>query len=103
MRDIIAACVSIEMRAAMTSAPAMMASPAAATAEPPPKGEVVVLVGPPVAVAPAAEDVDALLASLLQSNGVRATAEAAVGLAIIISVYRTRETLNVDQVNLLKL
>jgi len=30
-------------------------------------------------------------------------AEAAVGLAIIISVYRTRETLNVDQVNLLKL
>lgn len=32
-----------------------------------------------------------------------AAAEAAVGLAIIISVYRTRETLNVDQVNLLKL
>src|SRR6202167_1436718 len=30
-------------------------------------------------------------------------AEAAVGLAIIIAVYRTRETLNVDQVNLLKL
>jgi NADH-quinone oxidoreductase subunit K len=29
--------------------------------------------------------------------------EAAVGLAIIIAVYRTRETLNVDQVNLLKL
>ena len=28
---------------------------------------------------------------------------AAVGLAIIISVFRTRETLNVDQVNLLKL
>jgi NADH:ubiquinone oxidoreductase subunit K len=26
-----------------------------------------------------------------------------VGLAIVISVYRTRETLNVDQVNLLKL
>jgi NADH:ubiquinone oxidoreductase subunit K len=26
-----------------------------------------------------------------------------VGLAIIIAVYRTRETLNVDQVNLLKL
>jgi NADH:ubiquinone oxidoreductase subunit K len=26
-----------------------------------------------------------------------------VGLAIIISVYRTRETLNVDQVDLLKL
>ena len=35
------------------------------------------LVGPPVAAAPAAEDVDALLASLLQSNGVRAAAEAA--------------------------
>ncbi len=32
-----------------------------------------------------------------------AAAEAAVGLAIIISVYRTRETLNVDKVNLLKL
>jgi NADH:ubiquinone oxidoreductase subunit K len=26
-----------------------------------------------------------------------------VGLAIIIAVYRTRETLNIDQVNLLKL
>ena len=32
-----------------------------------------------------------------------AAAEAAVGLAIIIAVYRTRETLNVDQMNLLKL
>ena len=32
-----------------------------------------------------------------------AAAEAAVGLAIIISVHRTRETLNVDRVNLLKL
>ena len=32
-----------------------------------------------------------------------AAAEAAVGLAIIIAIYRTRETLNVDQVNLLKL
>ena len=32
-----------------------------------------------------------------------AAAEAAVGLGIIIAVYRTRETLNVDQVNLLKL
>ena len=32
-----------------------------------------------------------------------AAAEAAVGLAIIIAVYRTRETLNVDHVNLLKL
>ena len=32
-----------------------------------------------------------------------AAAEAAVGLAIIIAVYRTRETLNVDRVNLLKM
>ncbi|HWY69424.1 MAG TPA: NADH-quinone oxidoreductase subunit NuoK [Terriglobales bacterium] len=32
-----------------------------------------------------------------------AAAEAAVGLAIVLSVFRTRETLNVDQVNLLKL
>ena len=32
-----------------------------------------------------------------------AAAEAAVGLAIIIALFRARETLNVDQVNLLKL
>ena len=32
-----------------------------------------------------------------------AAAEAAVGLAIIISVFRTRATLNVDKVDLLKL
>ena len=32
-----------------------------------------------------------------------AAAEAAIGLAIIIAVFRTRETLNVDKVNLLKL
>ena len=32
-----------------------------------------------------------------------AAAEAAVGLAIIIAVFRTRETLNIDRVNLLKL
>ena len=31
-----------------------------------------------------------------------AAAEAAVGLAIIISLFRTRQTLNVDQINLLK-
>jgi len=31
-----------------------------------------------------------------------AAAEAAVGLAIIIAIYRTRQTLNVDQINLLK-
>jgi len=32
-----------------------------------------------------------------------AAAEAAVGLAIIIAVFRTRETLNVDRIDLLKL
>jgi NADH-quinone oxidoreductase subunit K len=32
-----------------------------------------------------------------------AAAEAAVGLAIIIAVFRTRQTLNPDRVNLLKL
>ncbi len=31
-----------------------------------------------------------------------AAAEAAVGLAIIIALYRVRKTLNVDQINLLK-
>ncbi|HVC89826.1 MAG TPA: NADH-quinone oxidoreductase subunit NuoK [Acidobacteriaceae bacterium] len=32
-----------------------------------------------------------------------AAAEAAVGLAIIISLFRSRNTLNVDQINLMKL
>ena len=32
-----------------------------------------------------------------------AAAEAAVGLAIIIAIFRTRQTLNIDQVNLMKL
>ena len=32
-----------------------------------------------------------------------AAAEAAVGLAIIIALFRTRETLNVDEADLLKL
>lgn len=32
-----------------------------------------------------------------------AAAESAVGLAIIISIFRARETLNVDNVNLMKL
>ena len=32
-----------------------------------------------------------------------AAAEAAVGLAIIIAVFRARDTLNVDQINLMKL
>ncbi len=31
-----------------------------------------------------------------------AAAEAAVGLAIIISIFRTRETINVDEMNILK-
>jgi NADH-quinone oxidoreductase subunit K len=31
-----------------------------------------------------------------------AAAEAAVGLAIIIAIFRSRETLNVDQINLMK-
>jgi len=31
-----------------------------------------------------------------------AAAEAAVGLAIIIALFRVRQTLNIDQVNLLK-
>ncbi len=31
-----------------------------------------------------------------------AAAEAAVGLAIIISIFRTRQTLNIDQINLMK-
>jgi NADH-quinone oxidoreductase subunit K len=31
-----------------------------------------------------------------------AAAEAAVGLAIIIAIFRTRQTLNVDQINLMK-
>ncbi|MDP9039194.1 MAG: NADH-quinone oxidoreductase subunit NuoK [Acidobacteriota bacterium] len=32
-----------------------------------------------------------------------AAAEAAVGLAIIIAIFRSRQTLNVDQINLMKL
>ena len=32
-----------------------------------------------------------------------AAAEAAVGLAIIIAIFRSRSTLNVDQINLMKL
>jgi NADH-quinone oxidoreductase subunit K len=32
-----------------------------------------------------------------------AAAEAAVGLAIIIAIFRTRQTLNVDQIDLMKL
>lgn len=31
-----------------------------------------------------------------------AAAEAAVGLAIIISIFRTRETINIDEINILK-
>ena len=51
------------------------------------------------------------LAGHLQVNGqifvffvmVVAAAEAAVGLAIIIAVYRARNTLNIDQIDLMKL
>jgi 16S rRNA (cytidine1402-2'-O)-methyltransferase len=46
--------------------------------EPPPRGEIVVLVGPPQDEAPAAEDVDALLIELLKEHPVsEAAAEAA--------------------------
>ncbi len=46
--------------------------------EPPPKGEVVVLVGPPLETAPSAEDIDALLVELLKTQPVsEAAAEAA--------------------------
>jgi NADH-quinone oxidoreductase subunit K len=31
-----------------------------------------------------------------------AAAEAAVGLAIVISIYRTRQTINLDEINILK-
>jgi NADH-quinone oxidoreductase subunit K len=31
-----------------------------------------------------------------------AAAEATIGLAIVISLYRSRESLNVDEINLLK-
>ena len=48
--------------------------------EPPPKGEIVVVVGPPMETKPAAEDVDALLASLLQSKSVREAADEALAL-----------------------
>ena len=42
--------------------------------EDPPKGEVVVLVGPPLAAPPSAEDIDDLLADLLGSHSVREAA-----------------------------
>jgi 16S rRNA (cytidine1402-2'-O)-methyltransferase len=47
-------------------------------AEPPPKGEIVILVGPPEAAVPEEADVDALLSELLREHSVReAAAEAA--------------------------
>jgi 16S rRNA (cytidine1402-2'-O)-methyltransferase len=48
--------------------------------EPPPRGEIVVVVGPPVETPPKVEDVEALLASLLLTHGVREAAEEAVAL-----------------------
>ncbi len=43
-------------------------------AEAPPKGEIVVLVGPPLETAPAEEDVEALLVALLETHSVREAA-----------------------------
>jgi 16S rRNA (cytidine1402-2'-O)-methyltransferase len=58
--------------------------------EAPPKGEVVVVVGPPGESTPAAEDVDALLEELLKSESVRdAVAEAATSTGLARSeLYR---------------
>jgi 16S rRNA (cytidine1402-2'-O)-methyltransferase len=58
--------------------------------EPPPKGEVVVVVGPPGEAAPAAEEVDAILRELLKSASVRdAVAEAAASTGLSRSdLYR---------------
>ncbi len=48
--------------------------------EPRPRGEIVVVVGPPLEARPSVEDVDALLLSLLAIHGVREAAEEAVAL-----------------------
>jgi 16S rRNA (cytidine1402-2'-O)-methyltransferase len=48
--------------------------------EPVPKGEIVVVVGPPLEKALAPDDVDALLASLLETKSVRESADEAAGL-----------------------
>jgi 16S rRNA (cytidine1402-2'-O)-methyltransferase len=48
--------------------------------EPVPKGEIVVVIGPPVEKAVAAEDVDALLRSLLEAKSVRESADEAAAL-----------------------
>lgn len=44
---------------------------------PPPKGEIVILVGPPAGQAPGADEVDALLARLLETGTVRSAADEA--------------------------
>lgn len=54
-----------------------LASLAAEFAGIPPKGEIVVLVGPPIEAAPAPEAVDALLERLLQTGTVRSAADEA--------------------------
>ncbi|WP_421725507.1 16S rRNA (cytidine(1402)-2'-O)-methyltransferase [Bauldia sp.] len=53
---------------------------AAYDGEPPPKGEVVILVGPPVEVAPDPQSVDELLAGLLATGSVRTAADEAAAL-----------------------
>jgi 16S rRNA (cytidine1402-2'-O)-methyltransferase len=60
-----------------------LATLAQAFSGPPPKGEIVILVGPPAEGVPAAEEVDALLSRLLETGTVRsaaADAAAATGL-----------------------
>jgi 16S rRNA (cytidine1402-2'-O)-methyltransferase len=58
--------------------------------EPTPKGEIVVVVGPPGEIAPAVEEIDALLRELLKSTSVRdAVAEAAASTGLARSeLYR---------------
>jgi len=50
---------------------------AAEFAGPPPKGEIVILVGPPAEAPPDAEEVDALLSRLLEAGTVKSAADEA--------------------------
>jgi 16S rRNA (cytidine1402-2'-O)-methyltransferase len=54
-----------------------LATLAAEFAGPPPKGEIVILVGPPAEAPPGAEEVDALLSRLLETGTVRSAADEA--------------------------